>query len=174
METENRLNEQWWIDNYNTKLSKKNEKLFQDWLDKQRTVFDSQTDSILHYKFRPYLVNYDLRGWWKYLSKNPKENDFGFYWEGKFDKPCCPTFSTESIYHGQDGFYGGKWKNTVNRSALDVLMGPDEFYPSTTNIELVGVEKLIERFAGVPTRLVLPEDIQMVLDANRETDINLH
>ena len=58
---------------------------------------------------------------------------FTLHGTDKFKKPNHPTFSNESIYHGKNGFTGGKWEKTKD--------GWD-FYPSTTNRQFMNIPTL--------------------------------
>lgn len=75
---------------YNTPLSPEEEKAFQLWASKR--LGD--------------LKDYDLRGAWKANSKEASNGHL----PDTYKKPSHPTFSTDSIYNGVDGFYGGSWE----------------------------------------------------------------
>jgi hypothetical protein len=97
------MSEEYWKQNYNTKLSVQEESQFKQWTDAQSKVLKrniSKDDS-----------DYDLRGYW--LNKNDKPEEAG-HMPDKYKKPNHPTFSNESIYHGEPdpkggAFDGGKW-----------------------------------------------------------------
>jgi hypothetical protein len=67
----------------------------------------------------------------------------------QFKKPNHPTFSNESIYHGKDGNYGGRWINSNGGSFYE---------PSAQNIRLHGIDKLRQYFQRVEseTQLLAP------------------
>ena len=101
------MQEDYWRNNFNTILTKPNEKRFQAWIrgGKKKYGVDLSKD----------LDSYDLRGFWK--SGGYKDEAFRKR-EGHapdtYKKPNHPTFSEESIYSGQPGplgvrFFGGKW-----------------------------------------------------------------
>lgn len=160
-----------WTRTYNTTLTDEEENLFQTWLDKQQYFYDANSSNTVRFTCREFLVHYDLRGWWKYLQDSQNENELNFTRERKYDKPNCPTFSTESIYHGVDGHWGGEWKQVD----VGMILPLEEFYPSVTNLEVVGVQGLIDRFAGSTfQKLILPIEIEKSIQDNRETDKNLN
>lgn len=113
------------FDQFNTKLNEKQEKAFQDWLVEES--MKRRRDVSLD------LVNYDLRGYW--LSGGA---DGAAHMPDTYKKPNHPTFSNESIYHGQkdsDGklFEGGQWAD-------------GKFVPGKTNLDQWGTGKLQEYF----------------------------
>lgn len=83
-------------DKYNTKLTPKQEEQFLKWAEKNNKLQDA--------------YDYDIRGFWKNKEKFA-ENGHG---SDKFKKPNHPTFSDQSIYHGIDGYIGGKWLEDKN------------------------------------------------------------
>lgn len=94
-------------DKYNTQLTPKQEEAFMKWAEKNNRLGD--------------LYDYDMRGFWKNKSKFA-ENGHG---SDMFKKPNHPTFSDQSIYHGVDGYTGGKWIEDKNGVA---------FIPSSTSM----------------------------------------
>jgi len=89
------------------------------------------------------LEEHDLRGCWK--AGKPLRD--GLVLE-EYLKPFHPKFSINSIYHGVDGFEGGEWRQ-VN--------GERVFFASITNVELVGVPRLLMYASIGGWTLVLPE-----------------
>lgn len=79
-------------DRYNTKLTPEEEAEFQKW-ERAKDVYD-----------------YDARGAWKAIREGkmsgPDERE---HLGDKYKKPNHATFSTESVYHGKDGYEGGIW-----------------------------------------------------------------
>ena len=94
-------------DKYNTKLTPKQEEKFLKWAEENNKLQDA--------------YDYDIRGFWKNKEKFA-ENGHG---SDKFKKPNHPTFSDQSIYHGVDGYQGGKWLEDKNGVA---------FIPSSTSM----------------------------------------
>lgn len=92
------LDDQFFADNFNTKLSPEKEAQFKDWALKNNRLQDQQ--------------DYDIRGFWSsggLLSDNGHASDM-------YKKPNHPTFSDQSIYHGSPSpfgvFQGGIWQET--------------------------------------------------------------
>ena len=83
-------------DKYNTKLTPKQEEAFLKWATENNKLQDA--------------YDYDIRGFWKNKEKFA-ENGHG---SDKFKKPNHPTFSDQSIYHGVDNYFGGKWIEDKN------------------------------------------------------------
>ncbi|NJN97929.1 MAG: hypothetical protein HC875_29570 [Anaerolineales bacterium] len=54
------------------------------------------------------LDTYDVMGFWK-AGEDVDDRGHGTDY---YKKPNHPTFSTESQYHGSDGFYGGQWTDS--------------------------------------------------------------
>jgi len=91
--------EMMYTDRFNTSLSKKEQKDFNEWVAQES---QRQGRNILMDKGA-----YDVQGFWKSGDyKNTDENGHG---SDKWKKPNHPTFSNQSNYHGVDGFYGGNW-----------------------------------------------------------------
>ena len=99
---------------YNTKLSDKDEKRFQQWI---KDISIKQGRNILE-----DLYDYDMRG----AFKEGLTPDNNLHWKDTYKKPNHPTFSTQSIYHNIDGYSGGEWNKDT--------FGRDTFTPSKTNL----------------------------------------
>lgn len=99
-----------YADRYNTKLTPQEEVLFNQWAAANGRLQDSQ--------------DYDMRGAWKELvAGSIKQADNGHF-PDTYKKPNHPTFSDQSIYHGVDGNYGGKWLETPEGTTFQV--GPTQ------------------------------------------------
>ena len=85
---------------YNTQLSPDEESAYQAWAKGQGREKD--------------VFNYDLRGAWKELQSGTMGEDERGHLGDKYKKPNHPTFSTESIYNGKDGYQGGVWSRNGN------------------------------------------------------------
>ena len=85
---------------YNTQLSPEQETAYQAWAKQQGREKD--------------VFNYDLRGAWKELQSGTMSEDERGHLGDKYKKPNHPTFSTESIYNGKDGYQGGVWSREGN------------------------------------------------------------
>lgn len=85
---------------YNTQLSPDEESAYQAWAKGQGREKD--------------VFNYDLRGAWKELQSGTMTEDERGHLGDKYKKPNHPTFSTESIYNGKDGYQGGVWSRNGN------------------------------------------------------------
>lgn len=94
-------------DRYNTQLTPAEEKEFVKWAGPK--VKD--------------LYDYDLKGFWK-AGLGVDERGHG---TDQFKKPNHPTFSNQSIYHGQNGQMGGVWGQTPE--------GQTVFTPSAHNLK---------------------------------------
>jgi hypothetical protein len=116
---------------YNTKLSASDEAQYQDWAKREGRKGDE--------------YDYDMRGAWKEGAQQGNNGHF----PDKFKKPNHPTFSTESIYDGKDGFKGGTWKGSGDTWS---------FKASSTNVQMRSPEELQRYFDKVePTsKLILP------------------
>lgn len=92
------MSDLYWKQNYNTKLSDENEARFKNWIAAQSKARgrDMSNDDI----------DYDLRGYW--LNGGYKSEAAG-HMPDTYKKPNHPTFSNESIYHGQPDPWGGKF-----------------------------------------------------------------
>lgn len=80
---------------YNTQLTPEQETAYQAWAKQQGRERD--------------VENYDLRGAWLELQNGTMSEDERGHLGDKYKKPNHPTFSTESIYNGKDGYQGGVW-----------------------------------------------------------------
>lgn len=80
---------------YNTALSKKDEKAFLSWAEKNNKLND--------------VYDYDLRGAWKAMQKGEMSPDERGHLGDLYKKPNHPTFSDQSVYHGVDNYFGGSW-----------------------------------------------------------------
>jgi len=100
-------------DQYNTPIPKEKQKAFDDWIIQTTR---KQGRNPLNDRY-----DYDVNGF--FLSGAAQAaNGHG---SDQFKKPNHPTFSNESIYHGVDGNYGGKWIDQGGKSY---------FSPSDTNL----------------------------------------
>lgn len=82
-------------DQYNTQLSEKDEKKFQEWVYGTGRVRD--------------LYDYDLRGAWKEMQNGSMSEDERGHLGDKYKKPNHPTFSNESIYAAAEPNRAGTW-----------------------------------------------------------------
>lgn len=86
---------------YNTRLTPLAEMRFRAWLMGENNRQERNVGQDLY--------DYDLRGMWNAGGGFGGDNGHaGDTWK----KPNHPTFSTDSIYNGQDGFQGGVWRQT--------------------------------------------------------------
>lgn len=124
---------------YNTKLSDKEEREFQTWLQDEsaRMKRDISKD----------LGDYDVRGSWK--NRDSEKKDARGHGTDKWKKPNHPTFSNESVYHGKDGHSGGKW---AKRGEQDV------FVPSSSNRKHWNRDMLMQYFE------LYEPDVELVWD----------
>lgn len=113
---------------YETKLSKTDEKSFEDWFK------NSKDNGVIHPKDDGY--DYDFRGFWKDNIKNNDGNSEysqETHFPDTYKKPNHETFSVESKYaKGSMKKYAGSWdgdkyippkKKYKDRTAADVLYG---------------------------------------------------
>jgi len=133
-------------DQYNTKLSPQQEQQFQAWL-KQRSAAEGRDVS-------KDLFDYDLRGAWLHDAKAAANGHLPDTWK----KPNEPTFSTQSIYSGKDGYRGGTWKQEKN--------GKWTYTPSETNIKMLGRRGLQQTFSREQqgSTLIMPATGRPTLD----------
>ncbi|SRR6266498_2760271 len=129
-----------WVDRYNTPLSSSEEMAFNRFIADQRK-----------WEGRDYsrdMQNYDMRGWWK---KHRGQQVHSGHFEDDFKKPNHPTFSTQSMYHGRDGYEGGTWLRRTDKSWT--------FSPGKTNLDYWGPEALTDYFGRVEpgNMLILPQ-----------------
>lgn len=91
---------------YNTKLSKEDEKEFEKWF------MDSKHNGTIHPMDSGY--DYDFRGYWKNEVQNNSKLAGGSassHFTDKYKKPNHATFSNESMYAtGNNAKYAGYWK----------------------------------------------------------------
>lgn len=85
---------------YNTQLTPEQETEYKAWAKQQGRERD--------------VENYDLRGAWLELQNGTMTEDERGHLGDKYKKPNHPTFSTESIYNGADGYQGGVWSRNGN------------------------------------------------------------
>ena len=90
----------YFLNSYNTPLPEELEPQFQQWLF-ANSVGQNRDLSM-------DLVDYDLRGYW--LNGGFKQELSGGHLPDTYKKPNHLTFSTESIYHGADSPFGGKFE----------------------------------------------------------------
>lgn len=92
---------------FNTMLSDKEEKKFQDWFkDMQDKGMIAETDTGF---------DYDFRGAFKDGYKPVKQSDDKYHWTDKYKKPNHVTFSKESKYaEGLWAQYAGSWSTDKN------------------------------------------------------------
>jgi len=93
---------QYFSDNFNTKLDTNNELRFQNWIKEGQAKYNVDLSRDLE--------TYDLRGFWK----NGGFKDEAFrsrkgHAPDTYKKPNHPTFSNESIYHNTPSDKGGMW-----------------------------------------------------------------
>jgi len=132
--------EMMYTDRFNTSLTKKEQKEFNEWVAKES---ERQGRDIMMDKGA-----YDVQGFWK--SGDYKKMDQDNHGTDTWKKPNHPTFSNQSNYHGVDGFYGGNWTNDAG------------YQPSKQTASTYGPSYYSRLFAEEPNR---PEH----LDASRYT-----
>ena len=115
---------------YNTQLSERDERQFQDWLTRQseHTRRDVSRD----------LYDYDLRGYWR---RHRTADLSEAHLPDTYKKPNHPTFSDESQYHGVEGLHGGRWTRRADNTW--------SFTPGRTNMTLYGPNRLRRYFERV-------------------------
>lgn len=69
--------------------------------------------------------DYDARGAWLEMQLGLLNRAANGHYPDKYKKPNHPTFSTQSIYSGRDGYYGGVWQGSPETGWV--------FYPNVTN-----------------------------------------
>ena len=93
------MDDRYFLENFNTPLSLKDELNFSEWLaDMSKVKGRDMTSDI---------ANYDLRGFYKDTNGEMLSSDQHF--TDKYKKPNHPSFSDESMYSGGI-FKGGKWR----------------------------------------------------------------
>lgn len=123
-------------DQFNTKLSAKEEEDYQKWAKAAGREKDA--------------YDYDMRGAWKEGIDANAEGHF----PDTYKKPNHPSFSDESKYHDGKEHKGGKWSQKDGR---------DKFKPGATNLKMHGAEGLRGYFSdkarvGDTTDLELDEE----------------
>ena len=111
------------------------ERLLQDWIANgprsmtyAQNTYLSPLDEML-FQLSPQaadVVNYDARGAWLEMQRGLLDYDARHHLPDYYKKGNHPTFSVDSKYNGQNGFYGGTWSG-----------GPTAgwtFYPNVTNV----------------------------------------
>ena len=119
---------------YNTPIPPEKQAAFNQWVAQQtkKTGRNPLNDRY----------DYDVNG----LFLSGQGTDARGHSTDQFKKPNHPTFSDESIYSGKDGYQGGKW----------ITQAGQTFYePSTTNLQLHGVNKLKDYFQRVEPQVQL-------------------
>ena len=117
---------------YNTQLDQDQESNFKSWATQNNKLGD--------------LYDYDLRGAFKAgVGTDPNGHMTDLY-----KKPNHPTFSTNSQYHGVDGYVGGQWMPGTN--------GTWGYQPSPQHLQMWNPEELQDYFSRVEpkNRLILP------------------
>jgi hypothetical protein len=115
-----------WYNKYNTELPQEAIPTFFQWVEKMK---EQTGRNILLDKNSYDIQGYFLSGDWK--------NFGGGHMPDTYKKPNHTSFSDESIYHGVDGFEGGKWEKINDKW---------QFNPSMTNIDIHGAKGLIDYF----------------------------
>ncbi len=121
---------------YNTPIPPNRQAAFDQWVQSRTTAGRNPLND---------RYDYDVNGY--FLSG--AANDPRGHGPDTFKKPNHPTFSNESMYHGQDGNYGGRW----------IMQNGGSFYePSAHNIRMHGADKLKQYFQQVEpdTQLLVP------------------
>lgn len=109
-------------DKYDTPLKSEEGNTFKDW--KQKNAPNDTGE------------DYDLQGAYK-AGLTASDNG---HLPDTYKKPNHPTFSDESIYHGQDGEQGGHW---------GIKDGKDTFTPGLSNLEHRSMGELRDYFSKV-------------------------
>lgn len=122
------MDDAWFYNNFNTKLSPEEEAKFQKWLkhESKRQGRDISMD----------LYTYDVRGFWRGSEKRDKTG----HGTDRYKKPSHPTFSDESIYHMKGVYEGGRWDKD------------GAFHPGKTNLKYHGREGIQREFDREPGR----------------------
>lgn len=99
-----KLDDNYFKNNYNTRLSPQEEQAYQQWAQQNNRLNDD--------------ADYDMRGAWK---ANIGQSGNGHY-PDTFKKPNHPTFSDQSMYHGIENpnggqFIGGTWEDAPGGKA---------------------------------------------------------
>lgn len=113
-----KVDDDYFKNNFNTKLDSMNERAFNDWAAMRSEQHGRDVLQDLH--------DYDLRGYW--LSEGYKDTEGGTkHGPDTFKKPNHPTFSNESIYHGEMSPFNKPWEGG--------RWGKDSYTPSKTMLE---------------------------------------
>ena len=107
---------------FNTKLSPMQEKLFQKWALENSRIGD--------------LRDYDMRGAWLDMQKGDVQQAGNGHFPDTYKKPNHPTFSTDSKY-STGNTIGGTWSNED---------GQDVFVPSSQNLKYRNRAQLADYF----------------------------
>ena len=133
---------------YETQLTQKEERQYQEWKKKLPENLQNEHD-------------YDLRGLWK---ENPNAKpDERLHLTSKYKKPNHITFSDVSIYHNpKAGIEGGKWVETMSGKWI--------FYASYFNISQYSRQELQDYFKEheKDAELILPPEIRLMSTPNGE------
>ena len=113
-------------DKFNTPIPKHKRVEYGMWLQKES---ERQDRDILMDK-----EDYDIQGY--FLSSRGK--DVRGHGPDTFKKPNHPTFSTQSQYHGKQGYIGGIWSEMEKA-----------YYPSSTNLRFWPKKRLEQYFKEV-------------------------
>lgn len=93
------LTDQYFVVNFNTKLSPEEESAFQVWAAQNGRAND--------------VEDYDIRGAWRELAAGAMEEADNGHLGDKYKKPNHPTFSDQSVYHNTEAphgkWVGGRW-----------------------------------------------------------------
>ncbi len=100
-------------DRYNTALTPEQESAYQAWKKQEGREGDE--------------YDYDLRGAWVELQQGTMKEDERRHLGDRYKKPNHPTFSDQSIYHGQDGYMGGHWSGD-DKSGLTYTAAPSNMW----------------------------------------------
>jgi hypothetical protein len=109
----------------------------QDFTEHFNTPLSPEEQSEFNKRFsKNDLYNYDMQGWFKANKDSPHEGHYPDTWK----KPNHPTFSDQSMYHGND-FQGGHWD--------ELGEGRYGFTPGPTNLQMHGYKNLNNYFRHV-------------------------
>lgn len=133
-----------YIQNFNTKLTPKEEEMFQQWAEEES--IKSGRD-----KFRD-LEDYDLKGAWKEIQQGSMSEDDRGHLGDKYKKPNHPTFSDQSVYHNtKDPKTGAKYEGGTWGKEND----KDTFTPSNHVLKMHGADGLTGYFGDVEPDVLL-------------------
>jgi len=116
--TEEEFND-YFLNNYNTKLTPEQEAAFQQWVAEQseRKGRDISQDQL----------DYDIRGAFLDLVSGKMKEDERGHTGDTYKKPNHPTFSDQSVYHNTDDpftggkFIGGTWGENTYTPSIEML-----------------------------------------------------